>query len=92
MAIKCRIILVNLKTTVIIISFEMSSACLQLFPLVSTIRMKKGWSGQFLRDINSWDHPLRGKTFPAVNGHCRASLGLTPANFPPTTAKTQLMT
>lgn len=92
MAIKCHIILVNFKTTVIIISFEMSSACLQLSPLVSTIRMKKEWSGQFLRDINLWDHPRRGKTFPAVNDHCRASLGLTPSNSPPNTANTQLMT
>lgn len=87
MAIKCHISLVNFKTKVTIISFEMSSACLQLSPLVSTIRMTKGWSGQFLQDINSWDHPLSDKTFPAVNDHCQTLLGLTPANSPETQPK-----
>lgn len=76
----------------IIINFEMSFDSLQLFPLVSLMRMRKRWSGQFLHNINSWDYPLRDKTFPAVNDHCQASLGLTLANSPPNTAKTQLMT
>lgn len=82
-------ILVSFKTTVIIISFEMSSAYLQMFPLVSPIRMRKGWPGQSLRDVNSWDYPLRDKTLPAVDDHCQASLDLNISKFPPNTAKTQ---
>lgn len=81
------IVLVSLKTTAIITVFDMSSPCLLLSPLVSRIRIKRGWSGQFLRDTHLCDYPLRAKTAPAVTDHCRVSLGLTLANSPQTAPK-----
>lgn len=81
------IVLASLKTTVIITVFEMSSSCLLLAPLISLIRIKRGWSEQFHCDIHLWHYPLRDKTFPAVNDHCQISLGLTLANSPQTAPK-----